>query len=56
MIGTFGDYPEYRQTGWTHDQIVNFTRNPDSFLHELKKTKSIRSDKILCRVKKTLKI
>jgi hypothetical protein len=55
-IGTFGDYPEYRQTGWSHAKIAGFSRDATSFLKELQDTAIIRSEKILYKVKKTLKI
>jgi hypothetical protein len=55
-IGTFGDYPEYRQIGWTHKEIANFTKDSTGFLKALKETAGIRSEKILSKVKKTLKV
>jgi len=56
IIGSFGDYPEYRQIGWSHQEIVNFSRDATRFLQEVKRTASVRSEKILCKVKKRLNI
>lgn len=35
MIGSGGDYPEYRQMGWSHQDVINFGKDPSVFFNKL---------------------
>jgi hypothetical protein len=56
IIGSFGDYPEYRQIGWSHADIVGFSRDSKQFLQAIQDTASIRTEKILDKIKTRLNI
>jgi hypothetical protein len=55
-LGGFGDYPEYRQLGWKHSEIVEFTNNNNDFMSKLTNERHVITKKIISKVKTTLNI